>query len=111
MLSLRLYLFPCEIKSIDGYNRPIFISQILLRLISFFIIYTHFSGAVSCLFAAALKTRGYDIEHVTVFGTPKFTDKKGAHQLAEMLPIERVEHVNDPVSISPMVRITIIMIL
>ena len=111
MLSLRLYLFPCEIKSIDGYYRPIFISQILLRLISFFIVYTHFSGAVSCLFAAALKTRGYDIEHVTVFGTPKFTDKKGAHQLAEMLPIERVEHVNDPVSISPMVRIIIIMIL
>ena len=40
---------------------------------------------------------------MTVFGTPKFTDKKGAAQLVQMLPIERVEHVRDPVSISPMV--------
>ena len=41
---------------------------------------------------------------MTVFGTPKFTDKKGAAQLVQMLPIERVEHVRDPVSISPMVN-------
>lgn len=53
--------------------------------------------------AAALQLRGYTIDHVTVFGTPKFTDKKGALQLVENLPIERVEHVMDPVSISPMV--------
>lgn len=61
------------------------------------------SGAVSVLFAAALQSRGYAIDHVTVFGTPKFTDKKGAMQLVGSLPIERVEHVMDPVSISPMV--------
>jgi hypothetical protein len=59
---------------------------------------------VSCMLAAALQLRGYAIDHVTVFGTPKFTDKKGAVQLVENLPIERVEHVMDPVSISPMVR-------
>lgn len=64
----------------------------------------HYSGAVSCLLAAALQGRGYSIDHVTVFGTPKFTDKKGAVRLVETLPIERVEHVMDPVSIAPMVR-------
>jgi hypothetical protein len=64
----------------------------------------HSSGAVSCLLAAALQGRGYSIDHVTVFGTPKFTDKKGAVRLVETLPIERVEHVMDPVSIAPMVR-------
>ena len=66
-------------------------------------LFHHSSGAVSCLLAAALQGRGYSIDHVTVFGTPKFTDKKGAVRLVETLPIERVEHVMDPVSIAPMV--------
>jgi len=59
-------------------------------------------GAVSCMLAGALQTKGYTINHVTLFGTPKFTDSKGALQLVESLPIERIEHVRDPVSISPM---------
>jgi hypothetical protein len=59
-------------------------------------------GAVSCMLAGALQTKGYTINHVTLFGTPKFTDSKGALLLVDSLPIERIEHVRDPVSISPM---------
>ena len=39
---------------------------------------------------------------MTIFGSPKFTDKKGAEQIAQSnLRISRFEHVLDPAVFSP----------
>ena len=60
-------------------------------------------GAVACLLALRLKGHGYNIEQVTIFGSPKFTDKRGAEQIAQSgLTISRFEHVLDPAVFSPM---------
>jgi len=59
-------------------------------------------GAVACLLALGLKGHGYDVDQVTIFGTPKFTDKRGAEQIAQSkLRISRFEHVWDPAVFSP----------
>jgi hypothetical protein len=58
-------------------------------------------GSVGCMLAGALQSRGYTIDHVTVFGSPRFTDKAGSEALCQRLPIERIEHVHDPATLSP----------
>ena len=61
-------------------------------------------GAVACLLAAALSTRGVQVEQVTVFGMPKFTDMIGSMKLSFLLDdikFYRVMHLHDPVSRVP----------
>ena len=59
---------------------------------------------ISCLLAAALqKKRNACIEQVAVFGMPMFTDTAGSAKLTS-LPIERVQHMLDPIGVGPTVN-------
>ena len=60
-------------------------------------------GVISCLLAASLQQRwGMTIGNVAVFGMPMFTDKEGSQKLST-IPIERVQHVLDPIGVGPTV--------
>lgn len=57
-------------------------------------------GVCACLLATALVEQGIYVRLVSAFGMPMFTDRMGRIKLSK-IPIERVQHVYDPVGIGP----------
>jgi hypothetical protein len=57
-------------------------------------------GVCACLLATALVEQGILVKRVSAFGMPMFTDRMGRIKLSK-IPIERVQHIYDPVGIGP----------
>jgi len=59
-------------------------------------------AAISCIVASMLKINGFTIEKVTCFGSPSFTDIRGAKKVDELVPnITRISMYMDIVRLMP----------